>query len=43
MSRKIPPKTRTWYGRVEEGLAARHEERDDDEEAPREYDHPESK
>lgn len=43
MRRETPPKTRTWYGRVEEGLVARHEERDDDEEAPRENDHPGSK
>lgn len=43
MNRKISSETRTWYRRVEESLAARHEERDDDEEAPRENDHLESK
>lgn len=31
---------RTWYRRVEEGLVFRHEKRDDNEQTPREDDHP---
>lgn len=40
---EIPPKTRTWYRSIKKGLVARHQERDDDEEAPRKNDHPGSK